>query len=323
VSLTVVPAVGGVLERILDDTYPIWHDGLSRQNYGRYWTAQRKTSWGEAHLDRVALQDGLHVVASAKRYDLSLRLDGRIRRVMGIGAVFTAPPYRGRGAAKELLARMMDTGEAEGFEYALLFSEIAPRIYEQLDFVPVPLTESRLAVDQKGGRPPAVLVRSGEDRDMPAIAEISAARTADSRLALARGEDFIKYGIAKKRLLAGLGPAGLREVEFLVTEEGHQAVAYIVCVAYRGSWFVEEAGDRDPSGARLGAMLQVILARHPGEAVPEIRGWLPHSLRPPQVRIAAESPTSEVLMIRPLKDRTLPLPPLSAAEVAYWHGDYF
>ena len=322
-SLTVVPAVGGVLERILDDTYPIWHDGLSRQNYGRYWTAQRKTSWGEAHLDRVALQDGLHVVASAKRYDLSLRLDGRIRRVMGIGAVFTAPPYRGRGAAKELLARMMDTGEAEGFEYALLFSEIAPRIYEQLDFVPVPLTESRLAVDQKGGRPPAVLVRSGEDRDMPAIAEISAARTADSRLALARGEDFIKYGIAKKRLLAGLGPAGLREVEFLVTEEGHQAVAYIVCVAYRGSWFVEEAGDRDPSGARLGAMLQVILARHPGEAVPEIRGWLPHSLRPPQVRIAAESPTSEVLMIRPLKDRTLPLPPLSAAEVAYWHGDYF
>jgi GNAT superfamily N-acetyltransferase len=323
VSLTVVPAVGGVLERILDDTYPIWHDGLSRQNYGRYWTAQRKTSWGEAHLDRVALQDGLHVVASAKRYDLSLRLDGRIRRVMGIGAVFTAPPYRGRGAAKELLARMMDTGEAEGFKYALLFSEIAPRISEQLDFVPVPLTESRLAVDQKGGRPPAVLVRSGEDRDMPAIAEISAARTADSRLALARGEDFIKYGIAKKRLLAGLGPAGLREVEFLVTEEGHQAVAYIVCVAYRGSWFVEEAGDRDPSGARLGAMLQVMLARHPGEAVPEIRGWLPHSLRPPQVRIAAEAPTSEVLMIRPLKDRTLPLPPLSAAEVAYWHGDYF
>jgi hypothetical protein len=66
-----------------------------------------------------------------------------------------------------------------------------------------------------------------------------------------------------------------------------------------------------------------MLARHPGEALPEIRAWLPHSLRPPQVRLVAETPTSEVLMIRPLKDRTLPLPPLSAAEVAYWHGDYF
>ena len=322
-SLNVVPAVGGVLERILDDTYPVWHDGLSRQNYGRYWTAQRKTAWGAAHLDRVALQDGPHVVASAKRYDLSLRLEGRIRRVMGIGAVFTAPPYRGRGAAKELLARMIDTGEAEGFEYALLFSEIAPRIYEQMDFVPVPLTERRLAVDRKGGGPPAVLVRSGEDRDMPAIAEISAVRTAAARLALARSEDFIKYGIAKKRLLAGLGPPGLREVEFLVCEEGYQPVAYIVCVSYRGMWFVEEAGDRDPSGARLGAMLQVMLSRHPGEALPDIRGWFPHALRPPQVRIVSESPTSEVLMIRPLKDRTLPLPPLSAAEVAYWHADYF
>ena len=68
-----------------------------------------------------------------------------------------------RGAAKELISRIIDTGEAEGFEFAALFSEIAPRIYEQIDFVPVPLTEWRLTVDQKDGRPPAVLVRSGEE----------------------------------------------------------------------------------------------------------------------------------------------------------------
>ena len=322
-SLNVVPAVGAVLERILDDTYPLWHDGLSRQNYGRYWAAQKKTVWGQAHLDRVALQDGLHVVASAKRYDLSFRLDGRIRRVLGIGAVFTSTPFRGRGAAKELLTRIIETAEAEGFEFAALFSEIAPRIYEQLDFVPVPLTEWRLTVDRKGGGPPAVLVRSGEDRDVPAIADISAARAGGARLALARSEDFITHGIARKRLLAGLGPPGFREVEFLVSEEGHQPVAYIVCVSHLGTWFIEDAGDRDPSGARLGAMLQMMLSRHPGEAPPGIRGWLPHSLRPPQIQVSAESPTREVLMIRPLKDRTLPLPPLSAAEVVFWHGDYF
>ena len=322
-SLSMVPAVGALLERILDDTYSLWHDGLSRQNYGRYWAAQLKTAWGQAHLGRVALQDGPHVVASAKRYDLSLRVDGRIRRVLGIGAVFTAAPYRGRGAAKELLTRLIETAEAEGFEFAALFSEIAPRIYEQLDFVPVPLTEWRLAVDQKGGGPPAVLVRSGDDRDVPAIAEISAARVAGTRLAVARSEDFIKHGIARRRLLAGLGPPGLREVEFLVSEEGHQPVAYIVCVSHVGTWFIEDAGDRDPAGARLGAMLQVMLARHPGEAVPTIRAWLPHSLQPPQIRITQENPTSEILMIRPLKDRTLPLPPLSAAEVVFWHGDYF
>jgi predicted N-acetyltransferase YhbS len=322
-ALSVVPAVGAVLERILDDTYPLWHDGLSRENYGRYWTAQLRTPWGQAHLGRVALQDGPHVVASAKRLDLSMQIDGRIRRVLGIGAVFTAPAYRGRGAAKELITRMIETAEAEGFEFAALFSEIAPRIYEQLDFVPVPLTEWRLTVDQKGGGPPAILLRSGEDRDLAVITEISAARSAGARLAVARGEDFITHGIAKKRMLAGLGPPGLREVEFLVTEEGHQPVAYLVCLSHRGEWFIEDAGDRDPSGARLGAMLQAMLARHPGETVPEIRGWFPCSLRPPQVHVAGATPTGEVLMIRPLRDRTLPLPPLSADEVVFWHGDYF
>jgi GNAT superfamily N-acetyltransferase len=323
VALSVVPAVGAVLERILDDTYPLWHEGLSRENYGRFWSAQLRTTWGQAHLGRVALQDGPHIVASAKRLDLSMQIDGRIRRVLGIGAVFTAPAYRGRGAAKELISRMIETGEAEGFEFAALFSEISPRIYEQVDFVPVPLAEWRLTVDQKGGGPPAVLVRSGEERDIAAIAEISGTRSAAARLSVARSEDFIRFGIARKRLLAGLGAAGLREVEFLVSEEGHQPVAYLVCSSHLGSWFIEDAGDRDPSGARLGAMLQVMLARHPGEALPEIRGWFPHSLTPPQVRVAHAGPTSEVLMIRPLKDRTLPLPPLSAEEVVFWHADYF
>jgi hypothetical protein len=44
---------------------------------------------------------------------------------------------------------------------------------------------------------------------------------------------------------------------------------------------------------------------------------------PPQVKVAAATPTQEVMMIRPLRDRILPLPPLAAAEVVYWHADYF
>ena len=75
--LQVVPAVGPVLEQVLNDTHPLWHDGLSRENYARQWAAQLKTPWGQQHLDRVALVDGPHVMCSAKRYDLSLRIDGR------------------------------------------------------------------------------------------------------------------------------------------------------------------------------------------------------------------------------------------------------
>ena len=319
----VVPATGAVLEQVLNDTFPLWNDGLTRENYAKHWAAQLKTPWGQSHLDRVALVDGPHVMCSAKRYDLSLRLDGRIRRVLGIGAVFTAPAHRGRGCARELIVRMLDTAVTEGQEFAMLFSEIAPAFYEQLDFVPMPLLESTLEVDQKRGGAPAMLVRSGDDRDLPAIIDMSAARSANARLALDRSEDFVRYGITKKRLLSGLSPMGRRNTEFLVVEEGQQAVAYLVSTAQDGRWMIEEAGDRDPAGARLGAMLQVMLARHPGERLPEIKGWWPHGLVPPQVKVAASTPTQDVLMIRPLRDRILPLPPLAAAAVVYWHGDYF
>ena len=129
--------------------------------------------------------------------------------------------------------------------------------------------------------------------------------------------------ITRKRIHSGLAPAGFRDTEFLVVEEGYQAVAYLVSTVRDGRWTIEEAGDRDPSGARLGAMLQTMLARYPSERLPEIRGWWPQSLVPPQITIAAATPTQEVLMIRPLRDRILPLPPLAAAEVVYWHADYF
>lgn len=321
--LQVIPATGPVLGQVLNDTYALWNDGLSRESYGKAWAAQLKTPWGQQHLDRVALVDGPHALSSAKRYDLSLRIDGRIRRALGIGAVFTSPAHRGRGYARELLARMLDTAVAEGYEFALLFSEIDPAFYERLDFVPVPLVESTIEVDQKRGGAPAMLVRSGDDKDLPAIAEMSAARSADARLAVVRNEEFIRFNITRKRLHSGLAPSGHRTTEFLVVEEGHQAVAYLVSTEEGGRWMIEEAGDRDLAGARLGAMLQVMLARHPGEQLPQIKGWWPHALVPPQIRIAASAPTESVLMIRPLRDRILPLPPLTAAEVVYWHSDYF
>jgi GNAT superfamily N-acetyltransferase len=317
-----VPATGRYLQQILEDTHPIWSDGLDHQRYARFWDAQLLTPWGSTHLDRVALVEGGDVVCSAKRYDLSARIEGRIRRVLGIGAVFTTPARRGRGAAGRLLEMMLEAAEAEGYEYAMLFSEIDPSFYERLEFVPIPLVESTLEVVRKGGSP-AVLVRAGDERDIPSVAEMSARRAAGARFALDRSEDWIRFGLAKRRLLSGLGPAGLRELEFLVTEEGHQAVAYVVVSVYQGRWFIEDAGDRDPSGARLGAMLQAMLARTPHLPPPDIHAWLPHDVMPPQVRRVASRAPHEVLMIRPLKDRSLPLPPLDANHVAYWRLDFF
>jgi predicted N-acetyltransferase YhbS len=320
----IVPATGPLLEQILRENYPIWGEGLEFAQYQRLWAAQLRTPWGSAHLDRVALVENGRVTSSAKRYDLTARIDGRIRRILGIGAVFTAPDRRGRGGARRLLESLLESAVAEGYEFALLFSEIDPRFYERLEFVPLPLMETRLHVKRADGSP-AVLMRAGDDRDIPAVAEMSARSTTApaARFALDRSEDWIRYGITKRRLLSGLGPSGLRETEFLVTEEGHTAVAYIVTTVEHGRWFIEDAGDRDPSGARVGAMLQTMLARTPHIKQPELSGWLPHDFVPPQTEVVELRQTIDVMMIRPLQNRTLPLPPLTARDLVYPRLDYF
>lgn len=321
-ALSLAPATGTVLEHVLRDTYPVWGEGLTFDAYSRYVRGLRRTAWGESHLERVVLLDGARVLASAARHDLTARIDGRIRRVLGIGSVFTPRELRGRGAASALIAHLVDAANTEGHEFVLLFSDIGPVLYERLDFVPVPLEQATLTVHMKSGAP-AMLVRAGDDRDIPHIAELGLTRASGARLALDRTEDYVRHAITRRRLLAGLGPPGARHIEFLVAEEGHMAVAYLVCTAYRGVWTIEEAGDRDPSGARIGAMLQVMLAREPSLAPPTITGWWPHSLTPPQLEIAARRATDQVMMIRPLRDRTLPMPPLAASDVVFWHGDLF
>jgi predicted N-acetyltransferase YhbS len=321
-ALTLAPATGTVLEHVLRDTYPVWGEGLSFDAYSRYVRGLRRTAWGESHLERVVLLDGARVLASAARHDLTARIDGRIRRVLGIGSVFTPRELRGRGAASALIAHLVDAANTEGHEFVLLFSDIGPVLYERLDFVPVPLEQATLTVHMKGGAP-AMLVRAGDDRDIPHIAELGLTRASGARLALDRTEDYIRHAITRRRLLAGLGPPGARHSEFLVAEEGHMAVAYLVCTAHRGVWTIEEAGDRDPSGARIGAMLQVMLAREPSLPAPTITAWWPHSLSPPQLDVAARRATDQVMMIRPLRDRTLPMPPLAASDVVFWHGDLF
>ena len=149
------------------------------------------------------------------------------------------------------------------------------------------------------------------------------ARSHSYRLLLDRDSDLIQFTIAKKRLLAGLGPPGARQVLFFVAEEGASAVAYVV-VSVRGTeWTVEEGGDRDPAGARLGAILQVLIAREPGEARPQLRGWLPTDLCPPQLHILERSPARDVMMIRPLTAAGTPDRPLGEPDVFYWQGDQF
>jgi predicted N-acetyltransferase YhbS len=318
--MNLVVAQDAILERILDTTFPVWHDGLTRRAYGQLNDAQMRTAWGAAHLHRVALVDASGtVLSSAKRYRLTASLRGRAVRVCGIGAVFTPPDVRGRGYASELVSRLVDAARDEGADLAMLFSEIGPAFYERLSFQPVALDEVTLAVKRKAGAP-AMLVRAGSEGDLPALASMHNTRAAASSFSLQRDSSYIQFSLAKKRLRAGLAPTGVRQVEFYVAEEGASAVAYVILSVNDHGWTLDEAGDRDPAGARLGAMLQVLTAREPSAGAPAIRAWWPRAFPvPPQIAIVSTRQPRDRLMMRPLADVQLP----AAGDVFYWRGDVF
>ena len=317
-----VPATGAILEEILDRTHPVWGEGLDRASYARYNAAQLKTPWGRSHLRRVALvgADG-RWVSTAKRYDLKVRAGGREVPAIGIGALFTRPDARRRGAAGELLRTLMAQGEAEGARLALLFSEIGTRYYERYGFRAVPVMQTVLdLVAARSSAPPAIPMRSGEADDLPAIAEMNAMQAAGFPFTLARSPGYIAFAIAKKRLLAASGAPGHREVEFFVVEEGGRAAAYAVVLAVGDYWMVTECGDRDPTGARAGALLEAMLSR-PGVRASRLLAWLPPRFLPPQLHVLWRERPAVAMMAAPLGGFDLDL--ARRDQVAWWHADAF
>src|SRR5262245_4758866 len=137
-GMDLVVADGPVLRQILDASHAIWADGLSPRAYAQYNAAQIRTSWGSRRLHRYALvDDDGRVLTSAKRYDMTVLLDGRKVQTVGIGALFTPEAERGQGHAPKIIERLIEAARAEGAELALLFSEIGTSYYRRLGFVPV------------------------------------------------------------------------------------------------------------------------------------------------------------------------------------------
>jgi GNAT superfamily N-acetyltransferase len=319
--MDVVVAQGALLNEIIGLTFEIWHEGLTARAYSQWNAAQLRTPWGRTHLQRLALvDDNGRLLATAKRYRYRVRLDGRAGWMAGIGAVFTPPFQRGNGYASELIERLVERERRDGALLAGLFSEIDPAFYARLGFTAIPIDEVTVRVERREGAP-AMLVRAGDERDLPAIEAMHQVRSSAVRFALDRDRSMIQYALAKKRLLAGLGPVGLRQVEFVVAEEGASAVAYGVLHENANGWTLEEAGDRDPSGARLGAMLQVLVAREPSAPTPLIRAWWPPAFPvPPQITLTGTSAACDVFMVRPLADVSMPE---KGEDVFYWHSDHF
>jgi hypothetical protein len=296
---------------------------LGRIAEAKFYSALSKTPWGRLHQRRHTLMGRSTPFASAVQYDLTGVLDGRALRICGVGSVCVEDHNSDVDHARALLEDLLDQAERSGAEMALLFSssglDNALKGFEMIVGADLIL---HVAESPRHGAP-MTMVRGGEERDLPAIAAMGRVRAEPFRFHLDRDVDFIQYAITRKRLRAGFGPPGLRQLQFFIAEEGTTAAAYVVVSVEGTTWTVEECGDRDASGARVGALLQALIAREPSERRPAIRGWFPPGFLPPQVTVVSTTPSTETLMVRMLGSTPRTAPPLSAADVLYWRNDAF
>jgi hypothetical protein len=318
---TLVAVDGPLLARVVDALPPASRAGLSAAALASSERAVQKTAWAQTHRRRFALVEGDAVLATAVRGLLEARLDDRPVRVAAIGSIWADPTRDAPAHAAALIAGVLDADRDDGADLAMLTAANDGAWAVPDGFQPLPTAdvEVRVIESTRYGAP-MTPIRGGEDRDLGAIVAMGEVRARSSRFHLIRDEDFLKFALTRRRLLAGLAPAGQRALRFLIAEEGITAAAYVVLTEAAGSWTIEECGDRDPTGARVGALLQATIAREPAEQRPIIRGWLPPDFAPRQLAVVRSPASPPVLFVRGLSAGLAPLE-LTAEQVLYWQND--
>jgi hypothetical protein len=311
----VIPATGTMLPAILRARHASARNGLSSRANAQLHTALKKTPWGERCQRTYALVRAGTVLASAERYDMHGMLNGRSFPLVGIGSVCCEASARGSSAALGLIESLARDAETS---LTLLFPSAAVADLEVDGFDPMPRTEAivRVIEDARRGAP-MTTVRGGEARDLQAIAAMGRTRADGFRFCLERHPDFIQYVMARQRLMSGLGAANTRELQFFIAEEGVTAAAYVAISAVNGSWTLEECGDRDPTGARVGALLQALIAREPSRERPTIRTSLPSGFLPPQMAVVSTHAAAPVVRMAARRN----VATFGPDDVLYWPND--
>lgn len=320
--LSTSPTDADLLTRIIAERQRHAAVPLSPAAFDRWQQAQSRTAWGRTHITQVALLGADGLQASAACYALSAVLDGRSVRVQAVGDLLhhSANPDDVRVLAEQVVAG----AATAGVDVVLLLARQSPSWSQRLGFhdITPPTVELTCPPTPRPGAP-MLSIRAGEDTDLTHIVGMGNTAWAPSRrFHLVRDADFIKHGIVVDRLLAGLSPLGTQRLEFFATEEGTNAAAYVVMRVTEDGWVLQQCGDRDSTGARVGAIIQALVARDPTATAPRIRAWLPPGVAPPQVRTTPSEASLGCVLARvlaPARDSA----PLTAADALYWRSDCF
>lgn len=254
---------------VLPLTAPLWAGLRDFDTYVAQTLEIARSPYGRRCYATLGFFDGRTLVASFKRYVRGAHLGTRRLRAIGIGAVFTPPEFRGRGYASAMLATELDRARAAGFDFAYLFSDVAPQLYAQIGFRELPSREIVLASDRlpSSRLAPARL----DERDWNGI------RRCFDEGQRRRGVGFTRTPLVwqwmRRRMSHGSERAGGQQTDLVVRRRGGSVAAYAFGErdAKRDAFVLEEFGFADEAGARA---IPALLRAAAGD-LRRIRGWLP------------------------------------------------
>lgn len=256
-------------EQILPLTEPLWANGRSLETYVAQTEELANSPYGRRAYRTLALTDGSsRILASFKRYEREARAGRNRLRAIGIGAVFTPEPERGKGYASAMLGLALDQARKGGFDFAYLFSDIHPQFYKDLGFVELPSRSLSVRADTLNGT--RIKTETMTEGDWPGVRRCFDAMEEARPFALLRAP--MLWNWIRMRMRHCSEHAKGQPVH-LVVRRSKSIVAYVIGQREpkHDAFVLDEVAYADESAAKL---VPALLRSGAGD-LRRIVGWLP------------------------------------------------
>jgi len=278
---------------VLPHTAALWAGSRDLQTYVSDTLAIARSRFGRRHFRTNGLFEARTLLASFKGYDRTM-CDGRSRlRALGIGAVFTPEPFRGRGYATAMLGAALDRARSDGYDVAYLFSDVGPQFYSAIGFRTLPSRQMSLRADTLPSKRLTVApLRDGDWNAVRRCYDLAA------RGHLRFERTPLVWEWIRLRMRQRSESAGGQSYN-LTVRHGRGIGAYVIGerIPERDTYVVEEFG----FAGEIAALAIPPLLRAAAGDLGRITGWLPPSgARELLPKVSVRSRKTPILMAAPL-----------------------
>ena len=282
---------------VLPVTASLWAGQRDLQTYVRQTNELARSSYGRRNYRTVGLFEGSDWIASCKRYERKVDLDGMRLGAVAFGAVFTPRALRGQGYATTMLALLLDEARKRGLDLAYLFSDIHPAFYAALGFRECPSHSFTMASDSLSAD--RVRSRRIDDSDWHDVARCFRAMQSAERWGIERSAAV--WGWIRTRIRQRAENRAAQMVTLAVRAK-RRLIAYVIGQRQpqKDMFVLDEFGWNGVEGrAVIGPLL-----RNAAGDLRRIGGWLPPSSAiAPLQKYRTRKRTDAILMTVPLTAR--------------------